>query len=227
MKNKNKKIYIAILNQGWIRPELSSVLLELTRQNKYDIHLTYPAAKPITNNRNQIVRKFLQTDYDYLMMLDGDNVPPENILNLADYQEDIIGGLCFAYMKEMVIPLALKKNKMGSYDVMKIPKQAGLIECDAVGTGVIIIKREVLEAMSFPFENKYDPEGIKTLGLDINFCKRAKEKGFKVFCHTDFKCSHWTPMDLKEIHNTIITLHWYIDNLQNQLKQLTTKNEIQ
>jgi len=196
---KSKSVYVAILNQGWIRPELATLLSRLPEQRKYNLYIGYPAHKPITNNRNIIVKRFLESGMDYLLMIDNDNVPPENILDLADYEKDIVSGLCFAFMKNMIIPLCLKMNQEKTYDLMDIEEKSGLVECDGVGSGVMMIKREVLEKLPFPFRNEYDPEGIKTKGLDVNFCRRAKEIGFKVWCHLDMKCSHWTPVDIRNV----------------------------
>lgn len=197
---KNKGIYIAILNQGWIRPELSTLLANFPKQRLYNVYIGYPAHKPITHNRNTIVKRFLETDYDYLLMIDSDNIPPQNILELADYDKDVIGGLCYAFMKNMIIPLCLKQNKEGSYDMMDVHKNEGLVEVDGIGSGVMMIKREVLENIPFPFENTYDPEGIKVRGLDIHFCEKAKKKGYEVWCHLDYKCSHWSIIDLKQVY---------------------------
>lgn len=220
---KNKGVYLSILNQGWVRPELASLIPRLQEQRKYNLFVAYPAHKPITHNRNTIVRRFLQTDLDYLLMIDSDNVPPDNILDMADYQKDIIAGMCFAYMDNTLIPLCLKKNEHERYDIADVGINQGIVECDGVGSGVMMIKREVLENMPFPFRNDYDPEGIKTRGLDVNFCRRAKEKGYKVWCDTNMPCSHWTNIDLCEVYKTYSELKRYI-LLQN--KELDDKPKI-
>jgi len=196
---KNKKIWIAVLNQGNIRVELSDLLMRLPSQRKYDISISYPAKKPIDNNRNTIVKNFLETDYDYLLMMDGDCVPTDKILELADYDKDIIGAVCFGYLKQMIVPFAMKKRKDHRYDVMDIDQNSGVVECDAIGSGVMMIARRVLEDIQFPFRNEFDPEGIKTKGLDFNFCKRAKDIGYKVWVDSGMLASHWTIMDLKMI----------------------------
>ena len=196
---KNKGIYVAILNQGWIRPEMANLVSKLGEQRKYNLTASYPAKKPITNNRNSIVKKFLETDYDYLLMMDADCPPPENVLELADYDKDIIGAVCFGYLKDMLIPFAMKQNERGTYDIIDTEIGNGVVECDAIGTGVMMIARRVLENMPFPFRNEYDPEGLKVKGLDFNFCRRAKKLGYKVWVNTDMLVSHWTTVDLKEI----------------------------
>ena len=195
---KQRNIYLAILNQGEIRTDLAQVINVLIQQDSYRIHLTYPVAKPITNNRNTIVQKFLATDCDYLMMIDSDIVPPMNILNLIDFQKDIVTPLMFVKQKGMLIPLFLKRNKDGIYDADDYLTKTGLQEVDAVGTGCIVIRREVIEKIKHPFENVYDEDGIKTLGNDYYFCQRAKKLGFKVWVHLDYVEGHHSIQDLRE-----------------------------
>jgi len=220
---KTKSIYIAVLNQGSIRPEMADLLSILPRQRKYDISISYPARKPITNNRNTIVKEFLETEYDYLLMMDGDCIPTDKILDLADYDKDIMGAVCFGYLKKMLVPFVMKIKKDGKYNILDIGQNSGVVECDAIGSGVIMIARRVLEDIPFPFRNEYDTEGIKTKGLDFNFCKRAKDIGYKVWADTDMLVSHWTTIDLKTIWLTFDDLRKQI--IQNNVKD--DKNRIQ
>ena len=216
MIGNKKAVMIAVLNQGAIRPELSTVLTELPLQDKYELHIYYPARKPIAQNRNMIVQNFLsRPQYDYLIMIDSDNVPPLNLLNLVDYQKDIVGVLYCGFQKGMIIPFVMKAGKDGLYKVMDLNDKKGLVECDAIGTGVIVIKREVLEKVRHPFRNEYDADGIKLMGLDFNFCKRAKEQGFKVYAHLDYVTSHWVTMDLKDYYGVV----WQLDQTQKALKE--------
>lgn len=206
-----KGIYIAVLNQGAIRPELSFVLTDMTHQNKYRLFLSYPAAKPISFNRNSIVKDFLaKPEYDYLMMIDSDIIPPINYLDLADYLieegKDIVSGVCFAYMDQSIVPLVLEYNTNPNekpFLVKSLEGTEGLVEVDAVGTGAIIIKREVLEKVKAPFINRYDEDGLKLMGLDLSFCDKAKKLGFRTWCHLDYVCSHWTKVDLKDIFRAV------------------------
>lgn len=194
---KNKKILIAVLNQGGIRPELVELLFRIREQRNYIIKITYPAKKPISYNRNDICKKFLETDYDYLLMLDGDCVPTDKLLDLADYDKDIIGGTCFGFTQKMIVPFAMRQRKDYKYDVMDLDLNNGIVEVDAIGSGCMMIARRVLEKLPHPFRNEYDPEGIKTKGLDFNFCRRAKLLGFRTWIDTDMLVSHWTTIDLK------------------------------
>lgn len=206
-----KGIYIAILNQGSVRVELFSLILDAARSGRYNLYIDFPAEKPIAQNRNLTVQKFLKSGMDYLMFLDGDIIPPKNILNLVDFDKDIIGGLCFAFMDYRIVPLALKwipekerKENERPFRVLDFKGTEGLVEVDAIGTGHMIIAKRVLEkVVKQPFCNQYDDMGIKTMGLDLSFCKKAKDEGFKVWCHLDYPCSHWTELDLKTYYETL------------------------
>jgi len=223
---KEKSIFIAFLNQGSLRVENVNLVTHLQQNSPYKLFVTYPAHKPIANNRNTIVKRFLETDCDYLLMIDGDCIPPNGILTLADYDKDVIGALCFGYLKKMIIPFCMQLNGEGTYDIVDVYQNSGIVECDAVGTGVIMIRRNVLEGMVKPFINEYDPEGLKIKGLDFNFCEKAKKKGYKVYCHTDMPTSHWTTMDLKHLWETFNELRKQVsirdmklNELAKQLKQ--------
>lgn len=232
---KQRNIYLAILNQGEIRTELSKVINVMIQEDAYRIHLSYPTAKPIANNRNTIVQKFLATDCDYLMMIDSDIVPPPNIMKLVDFDKDIITPLMFVYQKGELLPLFLKRHPDGIYDTDDYLEKTGLTEVAATGTGCMVIKREVLEKVKYPFRNEYDVDGIKTLGLDFNFCCRAKKLGYKIWVHLDYVASHHMTYDLKELfyifinkHNTEKELAMFKDYLKtkpNLLKGILKKVE--
>jgi hypothetical protein len=217
--NNKKAVYIAVLNQHDIHDQLSERLLGYANQTDYEVCIVHSSLKPITQNRNKVVQDFLsKPEYDYLVMFDSDNVPPVDFLNLVDFQLDIVGSLYFGYQKGMIVPWCLERGKDGLFTIVDLKGKRGLIECDAVGTGAIVIKRSVLEdeKLKFPFRNEYDADGIKLLGLDINFCKRAKEVGYKVYCHLDYISGHWVPVDLKDVFALLIEK----EGLEEKLKLL-------
>lgn len=223
---KKKKIFLAILNQGEIKTDLAKILNYLQQNDSYEIMVSFPSAKPITNNRNMIVQKFLAIkDCDYLMMIDDDIIPPPNILNLVDFEKDIITPLMFVQQKGTLIPLYLRRNADGIYDAGNYLKEKGLQEVDATGTGCIIIKREVLEKLDHPFRNEYDRDGIKKLGNDFNFCKRAKELGFKVWVHLDYISDHISECSLREIFMDKIKQYNQEKEL-NQIKQVLKEKNL-
>jgi len=212
MQDPRKGIYVAVLNQGYIRVELVFLLINMFQQKKYKIFLDTPAGKPIEHNRNVIVQNFLKSGYDYLLMLDNDIIPPMNVIELADHEKDIVGMVCFAFKAKpnRIMPLVLEykgKNEDGraSYNIPDLENKDGLIEVDAVGTGAIMIHRRVFEHkdMKHPFQNYWNEDGIRTEGLDLSFCRRAKEAGFKVWADLNMVASHWTELDLKIFYEAL------------------------
>ena len=79
---------------------------------------------------------------------------------------------------------------------MPTETRRGLLEVDAVGSGVMLIARRVLEKVKIPFERKWNDEGVPIKGLDFYFCDKAKALGFKIFVHWEYLCSHFKKVDL-------------------------------
>lgn len=218
-----KSIWVAILNEATIRQELVRTINYINSQTDYDVHIDFPDDKPISQNRNKIVQDFLaHKEFDYLLMIDDDVVPPQTILSMADYEEDIVGALYFMYQQQKLMPVAFMKSKEGMYTPLNFKDKDGLVEIDAVGTGCIMLSRKVLEAVKSPFLNVYDPDGIKMFGLDIAFCRKAKEKGFKVHVHIDFPASHWQIMDLKRLY---FLENGYIDKIKELNEKIKDDKE--
>lgn len=219
---KQKTVYLAILNQGEINTELVKLITVLIQEEGFRIQLSFPNAKPIENNRNTIVQKFLATESEFLMMIDSDIVPPVNIMRLLDFDKDIITPLMFTRQKGELLPLFLKRGKDGIYDVDDYLNKSGLQEVDATGTGCIIIKRKVLEAVKYPFKNIYDVDGVKTFGLDFNFCQKSKELGFSSWVHLDYIASHYYTYNLKDLYYLTINFERVkreLETLKEHLKE--------
>ncbi len=203
VRDPRKRIYLAVLNEGEIRVELASVINKALKNEKFIVTVDYATDKPIANNRNKIVKKFLDSGMDYLVQVDDDIIPPDDFLDMVLYDKDIMAPVMFAYRKEGLIPLTLRQREDGSYTTITTRENGGTVEVDAVGSGCLITPRRVLEDVKAPFLNEYDEEGIKERGLDIAFCRRAKERGWRVWGHLDYVCSHWTVLDQKQIYETI------------------------
>ena len=194
----NQRIYIAVLNQGAIRPELANLLIHLTHDPRYQIKITYPSASPTTNNRNQIAKQFLEGDWDYLLMLDADTVPHANPLDLVSEEKDIIGYPYPQWNEGDVYWVAMDKDG-GGYKPIPPERRHGLQQVDAIGTGCILIRGNVLETLRAPFNDKRAEDGTLNLSEDFYFCQKAKDTGFEVWCDWRVPCSHWKTLDLIEI----------------------------
>jgi predicted O-methyltransferase YrrM len=143
---------------------------------------------PIDEKRNKCVEKFLATNCTHLLFWDSDTIAiPGAIQKLLDDDKDIVGATiykkggdhvpCFGFwVPERQIyktPLPFLYNK--------------LLPVDMVGTGFLLIKREVLEKMTPPYFQCYEKGNAQE---DIFFCLKAKEFGFQPFVDTGLNLGH-------------------------------------
>lgn len=203
-------IYVQIitLGLGYLRVEQRDFMVALSRDDRYNIIMGWNHAKPVTNNRNQIVKRFLNSppEHKFLLMMDNDVVPQNNPLDYIEHDLDIVVFPCPIWKPcqgtdNPVVWNIRKRDEDGSLLRGKRVKAGGLQEISEGGTGAILIARRVFEhpAMRSPFVELMDEYGVSTIGHDIAFCVRAREAGFRVWAATDCVCSHWEELDLSMV----------------------------
>jgi GT2 family glycosyltransferase len=67
----------------------------------------------------------------------------------------------------------------------KADRSSELIEVDAVGTGIMLIRKKVFKELPEPwfyFKNDFSE--------DIMFCKEAKKAGYKIYVDTTLSVGH-------------------------------------
>ena len=168
----------------------------------------------ITSARNLCIQQVYcheqenKAKYDYLMWIDSDIVfKLENIVRLLSHKKDIICGLYFAKSPPHFAVA-------GFYDLDKIcngfPKltkeqieSKQVVEVDWAGCGFLLMKREIIEKMEYPWfdmrvidlkkpEERSGGFKIKKeiLSEDISFCTKMKEVGYKIFADTSILLKH-------------------------------------
>lgn len=195
------KVYLAILNRGWLRKEISWNKLA-AMQNTSGVRVVWedPAltfGEPICSNRASICMRFLKTDCDFLMMMDNDILPYGNPMFFVHADKDIIGFPAKVRQTGRSLNwVAYHEVKNYGYvpvDFGKLPnKEADLLPVDVVGTGCILIKRRVIKKLmnKAPFLVEFDKYGINRYGTDFAFCRRAKKAGFEIFTAPNCICEH-------------------------------------
>lgn len=191
------KIYLTLINTGWINSELAIRLIKWIHESKYNVYYESSNLQPLEHNRNTVVQRFLKSDSDYLLMMDNDNIPAKNPITLADFNKDII--TCPVPIYQDIVYLNAFLRKEDYLEPIDIKKQKGLVEIDSTGTGVIMCSRKVLETIKKPFERIFDEDGIAILGSDLAFSEKAKEAGFKLYSDTSNICKHYKMIDLNSL----------------------------
>ncbi len=199
---KTKKVWVAILNQGWIRPELSALVLKMFSNSKYQIKIEYPNAQPVSCNRNQISKRFLESGYDYLLMIDADTVPTKNPLDNIELDKDILTCPTPQWRDGDIYWVVMDRVEDG-YKPIPSSRRVGVQEVDGVGGACLLIKRAVLEEVKEPFVDKYRNNALYTLGEDFNFCEKAKQAGFKIWANWNTPCNHHKEIGIINVLNLL------------------------
>lgn len=138
-------------------------------------------------------------DFDYFLSLDSDiEFKSTDVQALIDRNLPVISG---AYKSRA------NKGKItaGYFSVYGMPlpethlneSSIGLIQCDWVGAGFLLIKREVFEKIEYPWFRdeivKFNYNNIPCaawVGEDVGFCMQCTKRGFPIFVDTDVKVNH-------------------------------------
>jgi len=181
----------------------------------------------VANVRNMIVRDFLENkhgEFELLFMCDDDVVPPtrEFAQQMSVLPYDVVG--CPTPMSKLPdMPIVLNifnKREDGNWvTAQNLLPETGHMAVDAVGTGLIMIRRHVLEhpEMSMPFNQTLDSDGTIQVGQDINFCIRARSLGFTVGVSADLICDHFVGVHL----NTVPYVYGNPINSPAEVKEIT------
>lgn len=203
-----KNILVTVPNKGWIHKLTSLATNKLLLDQKYNCNITYPTHVPFENNLHHIINDFVVGNYDYWLSIDADNPPTNNPLDLIELDKDIIGCPTPVWHYTGKIP----KERPWYENVYKyVPEEdaytewnikKGLQEVDAIGTGCFLVARRVFDNPEMGkgcFTRKLNPDGTVNRGNDLSFCERAKEQGFKIFAHFDYRCQHFNELELSEV----------------------------
>lgn len=170
----------------------------------------YQYLQPIDNARNRAVEKFLEVGASHLFFVDDDIVPPHDCLRrLLRHKKRIVAPVCFS-MKEFggaYYPYPVTTRGHG--DEQEIHCGEGLDWVDNIGTGAVLLRREVVEKLKkdgplFRFE--YDKNGIVTLGEDYHFSRRARESGEDIWVDYSIHCKHYRKVDIREMNDLMVAI---------------------
>ncbi len=146
--------------------------------------------------RNRAAMNLLRSSFTHILMLDADHIHPEDIVQrlcrwvLLNPEIQVVGGLNFR-RGEPYDPCCFLLGKDGKLYPPAEWSQ-GLIQVDALGTGSILIAREVFEQLEPPwFFNKYDKVWEDAWpGEDIGFSEKCREAGIKMWVDTTTTSPH-------------------------------------
>lgn len=203
------KIAVSVPNEGLTKAEAYDnhliwaihlgVIQERSKQENWDEQYEFywfTCGRILTPfAREQLVTNALKAEMDYILMLD-DDMTIENIdifERLIKHKVDVVAPLAFARNKphfpvlyhttEGYDPIA--KSPYATTKIIRNYPKNKLVECDAVGFGMVLINMNVVKALEAPYFMS-----TTGTGEDVWFCIKARQHGFHVFMDTSLKLGH-------------------------------------
>ena len=142
------------------------------------------------------VRQKLSYDY-YLSMDDDMGFIPETIERLIATDKDVIGASYMNRDGDASVIVAMPLNAKNKEDKFKVWEH-GLKECLWTGGGCILIKKQVFEALDYPWWRNNiaqikDENGIlfsELMTEDVSFCEDARKMNYKIWVDLDNRVAH-------------------------------------
>ncbi len=190
------RILLATPSYADVTAETTTVIAHLVKHPQV-IHYLAVKSNYIHFGRNMIVQNFQsavkQFGLTHLMMIDGDIIPPPNIIELL--------LKCDSPMAAAPAPILLHKRittnvKVGDDWVDRVDTTAEIFEADRVGTGCVLIRKEVFETIPFPW---FDTDCSDELSSDCWFCDKAAHHGYKFKVNPAALCDHLKRVSLLHV----------------------------
>jgi GT2 family glycosyltransferase len=217
------KVCIGMVNDGTIDSLLALDLIHIARspQTQFDHMIQVGNVGLTTRSRNVVVKTFLETTTsDWLLMVDSDErLTVDTFKKLIDTAHDkerpIVSGLVFAAFFDeneqlRPVPTIYKMDPEKGLEAIDDYPLDSVIEVDAVGTGCLLIHRDVLLKMQEEAtENQgkdwaWFVEGAINgtyFGEDLLFSKRLRAMGFKIHVNTGAILPHHKKFWLDNRHH--------------------------
>lgn len=203
------KILIAVPTYENIYPDTFKSIYQLNAGDN-EVDFDFFRGYDVANARNIIGQAAIDRKVDYVLMVDNDEVLPEDaLLNLLEDEESE------PIRKGMAVGYCLSRPKMASntsgrttafkfggksytandaYTVDELQELASdnkyKIQIRGSGLGCALIHRRVFERMKFPWFKWVVYNDKSQLSEDLYFCEKFKEIAVPIFVDTRVKCGH-------------------------------------
>lgn len=204
------KVVFAILTtyerHGWVHPSILQYFSDLPFKEGFayrvvPIHNFVPAAA----GRNVFCKNFKNTDADWLCMIDNDmEIPPTLLDTLKDVPADagIVVPAFYAWTQaDRKLTLCWGADE-GVLPTPGGPQKChpGFYELTKAGTGVMFIRPSVLQAIPYPYFTYLYNEDAGMQGTeDLEFCRRARELGIKIYGNPNVVIGHYHSVELSSM----------------------------
>lgn len=189
---KEKKILIAIPTARNIEAQTFKSIYDLTVPEGYTTEFQFFYGYRVDQVRNLIAS--WAERYDYLFSVDSDIVfASDTLAQLLAHDKDIVSGLYIQRIPGRHTLEVYESNGHGGVSNISYEriKGQGLVEIQACGFGCVLIKSQVFKDVGYPYFEYYPALDHKdTISEDVDFCRKARDRGYKLYADTSIQCEH-------------------------------------
>lgn len=198
------KVSIGSCDPGNVNGGFAFSLIQLvqSRSSRLGPFIRIKGSGLLSKQRNRLVKQFLETKSDWLLMMDSDEQLPvssfDKLIEAAHEKErPVVAGLVFAsfdtgFPYPKPVPTIFQDAPEGFLPLNNYDKDS-LFQIDAAGTGCLLIHRSVLEAIRDDADQHQGtdwcwfwdgPINGEWIGEDLQFSRRIRSLGFPIYAHT-------------------------------------------
>jgi len=144
--------------------------------------------------RNEIVKSAQEHKVEWLFFLDTDVlIPPDTIPRLLSHNAPIVSGVYYTRAPPIEPCVWKEVLPSGKQPIQYNPGE--IIQADFVGAGCLLIHMSVFDHIKKPYFEWTlgfeDPDDLtKGRSEDFEFCKKVRERGYKILVDTSVQCRH-------------------------------------
>jgi FkbM family methyltransferase len=183
-----KKILIAIPTARYIEADTFKSIYDLEIPEGYETTFQTFYGYRVDQIRN-LIADWVVKGFDYLFAVDHDvTFSPDTLSKMLSHDVPLVSGIYRQRIPEQLIEIYdLTQQRMSIEQLYN--KQ--LVEIGGCGFGCVLVKKEVFAGIGYPqFEYHVALDHSNTVSEDTDFCKKAMDRGFKLYCDTTIMCGH-------------------------------------
>jgi hypothetical protein len=174
---------------------------------RQDVSVLPVSGRPTDFVRNGIVRVLLaQTPATHLLMVDSDIEPPLDALDRLLALDAPLAGGCYPVQIKNGLRWALSdKDSHGRYRLLEeLKSQTKPFDVDAGGAGCLLIRRDVLEKLRWPWFKWTEYKDGGQMSEDIYFFHKCNVAGFRLTVDPQVICEHYKTMNLTSLMRMVM-----------------------
>jgi len=203
------KILIAVPTYENIYPDTFKSIYQLDKDG-HDVDFDFVRGYDVANARNKIGKLTLDGGYNYVLMVDNDEVLPQDaLINLLETEQSYVpsGTMVVGFCLSRPVNAANRSGrttafKFGGRDYvaddaytaeeLKTMREANVtrVQIRGSGLGCALVHRSVFERMSYPYFKWVTYSSGAQLSEDLWFCEAFKGINAPIFVDTRVGCGH-------------------------------------